>query len=266
MRRIIAFALLLGILIGAPVVSAQRAVDPLITNSEDPTELQQLAVQFIANNQPRQALVALQKSVGLYSENAESHMWLGVVYTQLNEFDAGEAEFLTALQINPQLTETHNWFGVHWARRGDLTSAIEQYRAALDDPAFPRISRARVLVNLGNIYVQQGDVEAAIPAFSEATRASVPSNDPLYALMHLSLADALIKNGRPQEALGALENLGVLPSSPRGELLRGLAFRDLGTSAEAVDHLQEVLRMAPGSELAEQALEILAQLQSAGSN
>ncbi len=266
MLRIVAFALLLHSLIGVPVVPAQRAIDPLISNSEDPTELQQLAVQFIANNQPRQALAALRKSVGIYSENAESHMWLGVVYTQLDEFDAAEAEYRAALQINPLLTETHNWFGVHWARRGDLAHAIEQYRAALDDPAFPRISRARVLVNLGNVYLQQGDVEAAIPAFSEATRASVPSSDPLFALMHMSLADALIKNGRPREALGALGNLGVLPSSPRGELLRGLAFRDLGTNAEAVDHLQEVLRMAPGSELAEQALEILRQLQSAGSN
>ncbi len=130
---------------------------------------------------------------------------------------------------------------------------------------FPRISRARVLVNLGNVYLQQGDVESAIPALSDATRSSVPSNDPLYALMHMSLADALIKNGRPQEALGALESLGVLPASPRGELLRGLAHRDLGTSEQAEDHFQQVVRLAPGSALAEQALEILRQLQHSGS-
>ncbi len=265
MLRSIALALLIASS-GVPLASAQRAVDPLIANSDDPTELQQLAVQFIANNQLRQALVALRKSVGIYAENAESRMWLGVVYTQLDDFEAAEAEFLSALRMNPQLTETHNWLGVHWVRRGDLARAIEHYRAALDDPVYPRISRARVLVNLGNVYLQQGDVEAAIPVLSEATRAAVPSNDPLYPLMHMSLADALIKNGRPREALAALESLGAVPSSPRGELLRGLAHRDLGTSEQAVDHLQQVLRLAPGSPLAEQALEILRQLQHSESS
>ena len=90
--------------------------------------------------------------------------------------------------------------------------------------------------------------------------------DPLCPLMHMSLADALIKNGRPREVLGALESLGTVPSSPRGELPRGLAHRDLGTSEQAVDHLQQVLRLAPGSPLAEQALEILRQLQHSGSS
>lgn len=263
MLRIIGLALLIASF-SSPLAAMQRTVDPLITNSEDPTELQQLAVQFIATNQLRQALAALHKSVDLYSGNAESRMWLGVVYTQLDDFDSGEAEFRTALQINPQLTETHNWFGVHWTRRGDLVRAIEHYRAALEDPAYPRISRARVLVNLGNVYLQQGDVEAAITTLSEATRATVPSGDPLFALMYLSLADALIKNGRPQEALGALESLAVLPTSPRGELLRALAHRDLGSNEAATGHLQQVLRLAPGSALAEQALEILRQLQHSG--
>ncbi|HJO03909.1 MAG TPA: tetratricopeptide repeat protein [Acidobacteriota bacterium] len=112
MLRIIALALLIASP-GAPSVVSQRPVDPLIVNSEDPSELQQLAVQFIASNQLRQALLALRKSVGIYSENAESHMWLGVVYTQLDEFEEAEAELRAALRINPQLTETHNWFGVH---------------------------------------------------------------------------------------------------------------------------------------------------------
>jgi len=264
MLRVTVLALLISSF-GSPLAAAQRAVDPLIVNSEDPTELQQLAVQFIPTNQLGQALAALHKSVDLYPENAESRMWLGVVYTQLDDFDAGEAEFRTALQINPQLTETHNWFGVHWAQRGDLVRAVEHYRAALDDPAYPRISRARVLVNLGNVYVQLGDVEAAIPALSKATRATVSSNDPLYALMYVSLADALIKNGRPQEALGSLESLAVLPASPRGELLRGLAHRDLGSNEVAMDHLRQVLRLAPRSALAEQALEVMHQLQSSES-
>jgi hypothetical protein len=47
--------------------------------------------------------------------------------------------------------------------------------------------------------------------------------------------------------------------------MRGLAHRDLGFNEVAMDHLRQVLRLAPGSALAEQALEVMHQLQSSES-
>lgn len=255
----LAVALLAMLIVGGPA-AAQDRTDPLIASTEDPLELQQLAVQFIAGNRPREAMAALSKALRIAPGNAEAHMWLAVVFAQLEDDAGAQAEFERALEINPQLTEAHNWFGVYWARRGELDRAIGHYRAALADPAYPRISRARVLVNLGNTLMQKGDVEAALPVLSEAARTPVTSSDPLYALLHLSLAEGLLKAGRPQESLGALERMQVLPPSARAELLTGLAQRDLGEVDEAVDHLQRVLRLAPGSELAEQALDALRQL------
>ena len=240
---------------------AQRRIDPLIANTDDPVELQQLAVQFIRGNQTRSALDALLKALSIYPDNAETHMWTGVVYTQLNEFEAAEQSFERALEINPDLSEARNWYGVHLTQRGLLDRAVDQYRIALDDPAYPRISRARVLVNLGNVLLAKGDVEAAIPVLSEAARSGVASNDQLYSLVHQGLAEALIKNGRAEEALGALENLDVLPPNPRTEYLTGLAYRDLGEVNSARDHLQRVLRLAPGTELADEALQVLRALQ-----
>lgn len=254
-------AVLLALLLPSGQSLAQQRVDPLIANTDDPLELQQLAIQFIRGNQPRSALDALRKALSIYPDNAETHMWAAVVYTQLNEYEAGEQAFERALEINPDLSEARNWYGVHLTERGFLDRAIEQYRQALTDPAYPRISRARVLVNLGNVLLSKGDVEAAIPPLSEAARSGVASNDPLYSLVHQGLAEALIKNGRAEEALGALENLEVLPPNPRTELLTGLAYRDLGEVNSARDHLQRVLRLAPGAELADQALEVLRTLQ-----
>lgn len=261
MRLHLVAALILALAWGGAAVGQQRS-DPLIASTEDPLELQQLAVQFIAGNRPRDAMAALQKALRIYDGNAESHMWLAVVYTQLEELEAAEESFRRALDINPQLTEAHNWFGVYWARQGDLDRAIEHYRAALTDPAFPRISRARVLVNLGNGLMQKGDMDAALLSLSEAAQTPIPSNDPLYALVHLSLGEALLKGGRPEEALGALEKMDVLAADPRAKLLQGLAYRDLGEREQAIDHLQRVLRLAPGTELADQALAALRQLNS----
>jgi type IV pilus assembly protein PilF len=249
--------LVLGLVAAVPHVTAQQRVDPLIENTDDPLELQQLAVQFIRGNQPRAALDALRKAISIYPDNAETHMWAGVVYTQLKEYEAGEQEFERALEINPDLSEARNWYGVHLTERGLYERAIEQYRRALDDPVYPRLSRARVLVNLGNLLLRSGDVEAAIPPLSEAVRSGVASNDPLYSLAHQALGEALIKNGRPEEALGALESLEVLPPDPRTEYLVALAYRDLGETNQARDHLQRVLRLAPGTALADEALQIL---------
>ncbi len=89
---------------------------------------------------------------------------------------------------------------------------------------------------------------------------SIPSNDPLFALVNTSLADALVRTGRPREALSSLARMDVLPANPRVEYLKGLAYRDLGEFQDARDHLGAVLRMAPGTDLASQALEALESL------
>ncbi len=237
-----------------------QQVDPLVANSSDATELQQLGVRFIASNQTHNALQALRKSLEIYPDNAETRMWLGVVYTQMNEDIAAEGEFLRALELNPQLTEARNWFGVYWARRGNLDAAIAQYRQALLDPAYPSISRARVQVNLGNVLMQTGEYDEAVVMLGRAGQIAVASSDPLYPLVHLSLAEALVKTGRSQEALGALERMDVLPPNARVEYLSGLAYRDLGEVDAARDHLGRVLRLVPGSELAREALAVLESL------
>lgn len=261
MRRLSTVLLAVSALAIAGGAAAQQ-VDPLVENSNDATELQQLAVRFIAGNQTHNALAALRKSLKIYPDNAETHMWLGVVYTQLNEDAGAEGEFLKALALNPQLTEVRNWFGVYWARRGNWDAAIAQYRQALMDPAYPPISRARVQANLGKVLMQAGDYDGAVVVLGEAGGVAVPSSDPLYALIHLGLAEALVKTGRAQEALGALQRMEVLPPNARGEYLSGLAYRDLGEVDAARDRLGRVLRLAPGSELAREALKVLESLTS----
>ena len=259
MRRFSAACLAVMALMFAGEAAGQQ-IDPLVANSTDATELQRLAVGFISNNQTRDALQALRKSLEIDPENAESRMWLGVVYDELKEDIAAEGEFIKALELNPQLTEAHNWFGVYWAKRGNFDSAIAQYRQALRDPAYPAISRARVQVNLGNVLMQTGDYQEAVAVLGAAGGATVDSGEPLYPLIHMSLAESLVKTGRSQEALGALDRMDVLPANARVEYLKGLAYRDLGEFDVARDHLGRVLRLAPGTELAGEALQVLESL------
>jgi Tfp pilus assembly protein PilF len=167
MRKLAVVCLVVLALSGAHEVFGQQ-VDPLVANSNDPLELQQLGVRFIATNQTHNALDALRKALGLYPDNAETRMWLGVVYTQMNEDIAAEGEFIRALELNPQLTEVHNWFGVYWARQGNFDAAIAEYRRALQDAAYPPISRARVQVNLGNVLMQTSEYDEAVTVLGAA--------------------------------------------------------------------------------------------------
>jgi len=241
-------------------LGAQQRPDPLIGSTDDPLVLQQYAIAFYRQNRPQDALAALRKSAAVYNGNAETHMWLGVVYTRLDEMDTAKVEFERALELNPGLTEAHNWFGLYWVRLGQLERAIEHYRVALDDPAYPRVSRARGLLNLGNALMQRDGYNEATEYLSQAFRIPLPSNDPAFTWVRLALAESLIKTGRPDEALSVLEELNVLPDIGRAEYLAGLAYRDLGEIEKARDRLGLVLRLEPGSALATKARQVLSRL------
>ena len=265
MRRFVQVALLVGwfaaVASGPALAGQQRPrLDPLIENTDDPVVLQRYGVEFYRQDRPQEALAALSKAARLYPGNAETYMWLGVVYTRLGRLEAAEQEFERALAINPDLTEARNWYGLYWVRRGDLERAIQQYRIALQDPAYPRISRARVQLNLGNALMQLGRYEEAVAPLAEATQAPIPANDGAYLWIRVALAESLIRTGRAQEALAVLAQLDALPDTARVELLRGLAYRDLGEVDHARERLERVLLLEPGSELARRALELLREL------
>lgn len=258
MRRLAATLLILSA-VGAPALAQQR-VDPLVASSDDPLVLQQYAIEFYRQNRPYDALAALRKAAGLYGSNAETHMWLGIVYTRIDDLATAEAEFERAIELNPGLTEVHNWYGLYWMRRGDLERALAEYALALEDPAYPRISRARVLLNMGNALMQAERYAEATPLLSEAFRTTLPSNDPAFVWIRLALSDTLIKTGRPDEALSVLEELSVLPDNARANFLAGLAHRDLGEFDKAHDRLSRVVRMEPGSVLADEAKQVMREM------
>ncbi len=259
MRRLAATVLLV-LISAAPVVGQQR-IDPLIGSTDDPLVLQQYGIEFYRQNRPYDALAALNKAAAVYANNAETHMWLAIVYTRLDDLATAQAEFERALELDSGLTEVHNWFGLYWLRQGDLDRAVQEYELALSDPAYPRISRARVLLNMGNALMQQQQYEAATPRLSEAFRTPLPSNDPAFLWIRLALSESLIKTGRPDEALMVLDELKVLPDVSRAEFLGGLAHRDLGEYGKARDRLGRVVRLEPGSELAAQAKQIIRDLE-----
>ena len=243
----------------APVAAASPGQNPA---QVDPRDLQMLAILYIQENQPNEALPLLERAIDLYPENGETHMWYGVALLLTEQLDPAEEAFMRALSRNPGLTDARNWMGLLRYKQGDLDAAVREFREALLDPAYPPTSKARVRLNLGRVYLELGAPEAAREQLSEGIAIGIPRSDPNYPLIHVLLARSLTDLGRTQEAIAALlRALETDENHVEARLLLGLAYRDLGQTRVAREHLEKVVELAPGTEFAERAQVALARLQ-----
>ena len=249
-------------------ISAGAALSvPAIANAAqnpetvDPRDLQILGILYIEDNKPHEAIPLLERAADLYPENGETWMWLGVAQFFIEEFDEAEESFMKALSRNPGLTEVRNYLGLMRYKQGDTGGAIREYLEALKDPVYPPISKSRVRFNLGNVYLETGNADAALEQFA-AGAASVSERDQLYQPIHLQLAQALVDLGRVQEAISALNKvINVEEQNVEAHLQLGFAYRDISQDPAARRHLQKVIELAPGTEASERAQAALARLQ-----
>lgn len=254
---VVSLAVLAGPVDARVGASAQDAMDRV----DDPVVLQRLGIEHIRANQPSEAIRYLLRATDYMPENGETHMWLGFAYFLNEEFELAEESYLRALSHNPDLTEVHNRLGVLRWKQGQHDVAIGEFQQALEDPTYPRISKARVLTNLGNLHRELGSLEEALRHLRRAVEMSNVPTDPIHALAHLSLAKVLNDLGRKDEALAALEEtLSAEPNNVDALVTKGLALRDLGRAEDACETMARVLELAPGSEPSEQALMVRSQL------
>ena len=224
-------------------------------------DLQVLGILYLQENQPAEAIRVLLRAIDLNPENGETHMWLGAAYFFYRDFEEAEDSLLRALVHNPRLAEAHNYLGLLWYTQGDPDRAITEFEVALEDPGFPPASRWRVHLNLGNIYLECDEPDVALRHLRQAIGLGVRDNDPGFQPLHVQLGKALVQLARPGEAVAALDKiLAINPDHVEAHFVIGLAYRDTGELGSAREHLQRVVRLAPGSEFSERAQALLSRL------
>ena len=243
------------------VTSAHGVAVPQNPENVDPRDLQILAILYIQENRPLEALPLLEHAVDLYPENGETHMWQGVALFLTGQFEESEEAFMRALSRNPGLSDVRNYMGLLRYKQGDLDAAVREFRTALQDPAYPPQSKARVHLNLGNVYLELGNPAAALDHLAQGVAVSSARSDPIYEPLHVQLANALRELDRTQEAIAALNKIVEINADHvEAQLLLGLSYRDLAQYRVARMHLRKVIQLAPGTELSERAQAALAQL------
>lgn len=248
-----------GLAGATPAMPFEAGQDP--AQSDDPILLQRLGVLYLQENQPREAIRALEQASALMPENGETHMWLGFAYFLNQQFDEAEESYVRALLHNPDQTDAHNLLGLLHAEQGNSQKALNEFQIALADPAYPPVSRMRVHYNIGKLYFEMDEPDLALTSLQQAVELARNPADPTYGLVYLMLGKVLRQLGRNEEAVVALER--VLEGSDQNaeaHLELGLAYRDQSDFFKAREHLSQVVQLAPGSPFSERARAALAQI------
>ncbi len=171
------------------------------------------------------------------TNNILAHANLGRLYDDTGRPAEAAAEFVAALKIDPRSPATLTGMGVHFAKLGDMTNALNCYKSALREQ--PLFSDAHY--NLGNVLAGEGNFAEAAKHYAEAVRLKPDAAD-----AHNNLGAVLLRLGQPQAALDEFQNaLRLKPNFPEAQDQLGSVLLKLGHADLAQIHFEEAVRLKP---------------------
>ena len=154
----------------------------------------------------QRAFVAFQKAIQLNPDNYDAHYALGSVYFLRGEYGSAEGEFRTCFKLDPNNGDALNFLGRTLVLLSRLPEAIEVLRKAVMLPLYATPDKA--YVNLGMALHQQGDIPGAIRAYQDALKID-PPNVP-RALVYLELGRLYMQQGEDSKAREAFAQVKAL--------------------------------------------------------
>ena len=147
------------------------------------------------------AAEAATRAITLDGTVAEAHVSLAHVHETRFEWDAAEAGYRLAIELNPGSVTAHHWYGILLSKRGTFPAATAEIEKAMAlDPMSPFLPTL-----LASFQFQQHNYEEAITRLERIVQAQ-----PNYARAHFILAQAYAKTGRYDRALVAAERSSAL--------------------------------------------------------
>ncbi len=199
-----------------------------------------------------EALATLDEAIERDPDIAALYNFYGLFCLQSGRYEKAVVALNEALRVDPFLTDAHNNLGTVYLELGQINEAEGEFRAALDDPAYP--TPEKVYLNLGLLYKSQGRDAESISALRKSV-----GIDPTYYKAHYQLASMLERLGKILEAAREYE-VAEPGFKNDGEYWyrRGFSYYRLGEEGKALDALYRVRSIAPGSESAAKADKLLA--------
>ncbi len=180
---------------------------------------------------------------------ADAHQLLGLAYHMVNQSERALESFDRALELNPRYVEAHMHRGIVLSDLGRSEQAQEAFEAAREcaggEQGGVQEHHAAKLANLhaelGEAYLEAGDLNRAIDQYQAALRLGPTFHDLRYRLGRL-----LLDAGRPSEAREELQRVALArPTSSEVKLTLGLACYVSGDEGTAHSVWRELAREHP---------------------
>jgi TolB-like protein/Flp pilus assembly protein TadD len=173
------------------------------------------------------------KALGMDSSLAEAHVslaWATMFYDY--DFLAAERNFERSIELNPRLTQAHQWFGFYLAVMGRYEEAYTELKRAIRlDPC-----SSIVYWTFGFVYWRARRFDQAIEQHEKALEL-----DPHSAQWHWGLGVACMDNGLHNRAIAALQTADSLsPGVPMIFGYLGAAYAAAGQMEAAQNVLEQL--------------------------
>lgn len=211
----------------------------------------QMGQSFYAESNFTGALQELTEAEKLTPKDPELLNLLGLTYFRKGRFDLAEPKYLKALDLKENFSEARNNLGVNYLEMKRWDDAIAQFKRVQDDIFYQGQDNAAI--NLGLAYLGKGDYPQALSVL----RAQVAKNgnDPRT---RLNLGRVYFAMDKTELAVEEYEKALQLNSSyASAHYHMGLAQMKLKDAQAAKGAFQEVVRLAPDSEIGQLSREYL---------
>ncbi len=189
--------------------------------------LEQLASQYADRPEPLALLAQMQRDQGHFAEAAATYgraierlrnpgpaNWLifyeqGMAYDRAHDWPHAEADFVYALQLQPDQPFVLNYLGYAWTEQGrNLLQARQMIERAVE----LRPNDGSIVDSLGWVLLQQGDKAGAVRLLEHAAEL-----EPEDATINGHLGDAYMALGRKREAQVQWRRALILNPEPQEE-------------------------------------------------
>ncbi len=216
----------------------------------------ELGRAYLSEGSLESAIGTLREAVDLDRSNWAAWSFLGLALAEKGKAEEAEEAFGKAIRFADDRAEPHLNYGLFLFAQGRTDEAIVEYESALEDLTYRK--PAFVLNNLGFALMSQGEHQRAITVLQEAVRRA-----PNLCAARFNLGLALQQADEGKRATREFEDvIASCEEQAPGAYLQvaRIAIQD-GRPGVAMSHLHQVLDIAPDTDVADAAQELLASME-----